>query len=67
MRPHVETRRALLASDDSIGRNTGFLAPQLNRESNPFCSTSAILDLTNAGLALKSVIDQFKEQAANVE
>ncbi|MCF6329291.1 MAG: DUF1732 domain-containing protein, partial [Henriciella sp.] len=64
---HVETGRALLASDDAVGRNLGFLAQELNREANTLCSKSATLDLTNAGLALKSVIDQFKEQAANVE
>ncbi len=67
LRAHVETGRALLASDEAVGRNLGFLAQELNREANTLCSKSAILDLTNAGLALKSVIDQFKEQAANVE
>jgi len=67
LQAHVETGRALLASDEAVGRNLGFLAQELNREANTLCSKSATLDLTNAGLALKSVIDQFKEQAANVE
>lgn len=64
---HVEAGRALVSSSEPIGRNLGFLAQELNREANTLCSKSASLDLTNVGLALKSVIDQFKEQAANVE
>lgn len=64
---HVARGEDLLKSDGAVGRDLGFLAQELNREANTLCSKSASLDLTNAGLALKSVIDQFKEQAANVE
>ena len=64
---HVASGRELLASETSVGRNIGFLAQELNREANTLCAKSASMDLTNTGLALKSVIDQFKEQAANVE
>lgn len=67
LKAHVETGFDLVKSPDAVGRNLGFLAQELNREANTLCSKSASLDLTNAGLALKSVIDQFKEQAANVE
>ena len=64
---HIARGKTLVASSDAIGRDLGFLSQELNREANTLCSKSASLDLTNAGLALKSVIDQFKEQAANVE
>jgi len=64
---HVGSGRDMLASDAAVGRNLGFLAQELNREANTLCAKSASLDLTNAGIALKGVIDQFKEQAANVE
>ena len=64
---HISRGQSLVESDDAVGRDLGFLAQELNREANTLCSKSASLDLTNAGLALKSLIDQFKEQAANVE
>ena len=64
---HVASGRELLDSTMAVGRNIGFLAQELNREANTLCAKSASMDLTNTGLALKSVIDQFKEQAANVE
>ena len=67
LKAHIERGQTLIESDGSVGRDLGFLAQELNREANTLCSKSASLDLTNAGLALKSVIDQFKEQAANVE
>lgn len=64
---HIDTGRSLLAAGDPVGRKLDFLAQELNREANTLCSKSAHLPLTNAGLALKTLIDQFKEQAANVE
>lgn len=67
LQAHIARGQSLIESDGAVGRDLGFLAQELNREANTLCSKSASLDLTNAGLALKSVIDQFKEQAANVE
>lgn len=67
LKAHVESGKTMLKSGEPVGRNLSFLSQELNREANTLCSKSASLDLTNAGLALKSVIDQFKEQAANVE
>ena len=64
---HVKSGRDLLRTGSPAGRKIDFLAQELNREANTLCSKSASLELTNAGLSLKGVIDQFKEQAANVE
>ncbi len=67
LKAHFETADAHLAEGSPVGRKLDFLAQELNREANTLCSKSVSLELTNAGLALKAVIDQFKEQAANVE
>jgi uncharacterized protein (TIGR00255 family) len=64
---HVATARGHLKSGDQAGRKLDFLCQELNRETNTLCSKSASLELTNAGLALKSLIDQFREQVQNVE
>jgi uncharacterized protein (TIGR00255 family) len=64
---HVATARENLKSGDAAGRKLDFLCQELNREANTLCSKSASLELTNAGLALKSLIDQFREQVQNVE
>jgi uncharacterized protein (TIGR00255 family) len=64
---HIVSARAILASGEAVGRKLDFLCQELNRETNTLCSKSASLELTNVGLALKSLIDQFREQVQNVE
>ncbi len=64
---HFASARSLLDAGGPAGRKLDFLSQELNREANTLCSKSVSMELTNAGLALKALIDQFKEQAANVE
>ncbi len=64
---HVQDARALIAQGKGVGRKLDFLAQEFNREANTLCSKSADIALTRIGLALKAVIDQFREQAQNVE
>ena len=64
---HVQEARALISSGEPVGRRIDFLAQELNREANTLCSKSADIQLTRIGLSLKTAIDQFREQAQNVE
>ena len=67
LKAHISQARELLASDAAVGRRLDFLAQEFNRESNTLCSKSNDTALTRIGLALKAVVDQFKEQVQNVE
>ena len=64
---HIDQARTLLAQGSPIGRKLEFLAQEFNREINTICSKSASVELTQIGLSLKSVNEQFREQSANVE
>ena len=64
---HVADARAMLKNGQGIGRKLDFLAQEFNREANTLCSKSSDIALTRVGLALKAVIDQFREQSQNVE
>ena len=64
---HVAEARALIDSKEPAGRKLDFLAQEFNREANTLCSKSSDIKLTRVGLSLKAVIDQFREQAQNVE
>jgi uncharacterized protein (TIGR00255 family) len=64
---HVAEARSLLQSPDAVGRKLDFLAQEFNREANTLCSKSSDIQLTRVGLGLKAAIDQFREQAQNVE
>lgn len=64
---HVTEARRLIAAGMAVGRKLDFLAQEFNREANTLCSKSSDAELTRVGLDLKAVIDQFREQSANVE
>jgi uncharacterized protein (TIGR00255 family) len=64
---HSHEARALIAAGDAAGRKLDFLAQEFNREANTLCSKASDIQLTHIGLALKAVIDQFREQVQNVE
>jgi len=64
---HVSAARALLAEPGPVGRKLDFLMQEFNREANTLCSKSGSSALTQVGLALKTVIDQMREQVQNVE
>ncbi len=64
---HVVAARELIAGEAAAGRRLDFLAQEFNREANTLVSKSADMELTRIGLDLKAVIDQFREQAQNIE
>jgi uncharacterized protein (TIGR00255 family) len=64
---HAGELRSLITKPEPAGRRLDFLSQELTREANTLCSKSSDLELTRIGLDLKTVVDQIKEQAANVE
>mgnify|MGYP001608112333 FL=1 len=64
---HVEQVRRMIADGGPIGRRLDFLAQELNRESNTLTAKANDVELTNIGLELKSVVEQFREQVQNLE
>jgi uncharacterized protein (TIGR00255 family) len=67
LRAHLEQAGELLKEGEAVGRRLDFLCQELNREANTLCSKSADIALTRVGLALKAVIEQFREQVQNIE
>jgi uncharacterized protein (TIGR00255 family) len=64
---HVAQAKTLLAGGGAIGRKLDFLAQELHRESNTLTAKANDVELTNIGLELKSVVEQFREQVQNLE
>ena len=64
---HVAQSRKLVADGGAVGRRLDFLAQELNRESNTLCAKANDVELTNIGLELKAVVEQFREQVQNLE
>ncbi len=64
---HVQQGRDLLARGGAVGRRLDFLAQELSREVNTLCAKSNDVALTEIGLDLKGLVEQFREQVQNVE
>lgn len=64
---HVAQATRLIADGGPVGRRLDFLSQELNREANTLCSKSNDVALTNIGLELKTVVEQFREQVQNLE
>jgi uncharacterized protein (TIGR00255 family) len=64
---HISQTREMIAKGGPIGRRLDFLAQEFNREVNTCCSKSNDLELTNTGLEMKNVVEQFREQVQNLE
>jgi uncharacterized protein (TIGR00255 family) len=64
---HVAQAQKLIGEGGAMGRKLDFLAQELNRESNTLTAKANDVELTNIGLQLKSVVEQFREQVQNLE
>jgi uncharacterized protein (TIGR00255 family) len=67
LKAHVAAARELLSGGKPAGRRLDFLAQEFNREANTTCSKANDIDTTRAGLELKAVIEQMREQIQNIE
>ncbi|MGB6401042.1 MAG: YicC/YloC family endoribonuclease [Bradyrhizobium sp.] len=64
---HISQAREMIGKGGPVGRRLDFLAQEFNREVNTCCSKSNDIELTNTGLEMKNVVEQFREQVQNLE
>jgi uncharacterized protein (TIGR00255 family) len=64
---HLDQLQALLDKGGSVGRALDFLIQELNREVNTIGSKADDLELSQAALAAKGIIEKMREQAQNLE
>jgi uncharacterized protein (TIGR00255 family) len=67
LRAHLAAAADLMAAGEAVGRRLDFLCQEFNREANTLCSKANDIELTRIGLALKAIIEQFREQVQNIE
>lgn len=64
---HVTEVRRILNKGGAVGRRLDFVVQEMNREANTLGSKAAAIEMTNASLTLKVVIEQMREQIQNLE
>jgi len=67
LRSHVAQYRAILASDEPVGRKLDFLTQELNREANTIGSKAQDVAVAGVVVELKSEIEKIREQIQNLE
>ena len=69
-RSHVARLEELFAATDDegpVGKQIDFYLQELMRETNTTGSKSGSIEITNHVIAMKSAVEQMREQAANIE
>lgn len=64
---HIVEFERVLTLDEPVGRRMDFLMQELNREANTIASKSAAVSTSKAGVEMKVVIEQMREQIQNIE
>jgi len=64
---HLAETRRVLAAGGAVGKRLDFLMQELNREANTLGSKSVDVDVSQASMELKVLIEQMREQVQNIE
>ncbi|MBA6263529.1 MAG: hypothetical protein ACI9N3_002007 [Colwellia sp.] len=64
---HVKETKSILKKGGAQGRRLDFMMQEFNREANTLGSKSINVDITNSAVELKVLIEQMREQIANIE
>ncbi len=67
LRAHLAEFTLMLAKDGPVGRPLDFLIQELNREINTVASKADDLEMSQAALAAKGVLEKIREQVQNLE
>lgn len=64
---HLEHVTRLLSEKKPVGRELDFLIQEMNREVNTIGSKTAIIEMKNSVVLLKTIIEKMREQIQNIE
>ena len=67
LRSHILTMRDTLLQGGSVGRKLDFIAQEMNREANTILSKANNIEISDAGINLKTGIEKIREQIQNIE
>jgi uncharacterized protein (TIGR00255 family) len=67
LRSHLDQLRGMLDKGGSVGRQVDFLIQELYREVNTVGSKADDLEVSQAVVAAKGVIEKMREQTQNLE
>ena len=66
LKTHTKEVRRVLTAGGPVGKRLDFLMQEMNREANTLGSKAAAIEITDASLNLKLLIEQMREQIQNL-
>lgn len=66
LKTHTKEVRRVLTAGGPVGKRLDFLMQEMNREANTLGSKAAAIEMTDASLNLKLLIEQMREQIQNL-
>ncbi len=66
LKTHTKEVRRVLTAGGPVGKRLDFLMQEMNREANTLGSKAASIEMTDASLNLKLLIEQMREQIQNL-
>ena len=66
LKTHTKEVRRVLTTGGPVGKRLDFLMQEMNREANTLGSKAAAIEMTDASLNLKLLIEQMREQIQNL-
>jgi uncharacterized protein (TIGR00255 family) len=67
LKSHCHAMLETISAKGAHGRRLDFLAQELNREANTMSSKALAISISQAGIELKVLIEQIREQVQNIE
>ncbi len=67
LRSHIAQLRAMLQSDEPVGRKLDFLIQEVNRECNTIGSKCSDLTIAQDVVSMKAEVEKIREQVQNME
>ena len=67
LRSHIEQFKALVDTENAVGKKIDFIIQEMNREANTIASKSVKLEITNLVIDIKTELEDIREQIQNIE
>ena len=67
MRSHISQLRELIKTNEPTGKKMDFIIQEMNRETNTIGSKANNLEITNRIVAIKTILEDIREQIQNIE
>ncbi len=64
---HLKLFRNTLEGDKPVGKSLGFTLQEMGREANTIASKAWLVDISQAAIRIKEIIEQMREQIQNLE